>query len=419
MKEISSAYNQKLPLASTGETVESFLIDNDDSESERFSRFNLIQWWDQNRLSSAKVIVVGAGALGNEIIKNLSLLCIGNLHIIDFDKIEHSNLSRSVLYREADNGSSKSSTAALAAKDIYPKANVESIDADIVFDIGAGVFRWCDLVICGLDNREARLAINRQCFLFQKVWIDGAIESIQGIARVFQSNGPCYECTMSQKDWELIKLRRSCNLLKKEEMEGGKTPTTPTISAIIAGVQCQEAIKVLHGLSSIAGKGYVFNGLSCDSYMVEYQRKEDCFRHDPLEIVCPLDSRSDNTTINDLIARAKEDLGSDAVLELSRDIVEKFYCSTCGKEEFIFKSLGLVTEKAAICPSCANPKRDYSTFCTLYGDEHFLDYSFFNIGIPRFDIVIGRSSRSVVGYEFSGDEEFVLGRLSSAYRGHK
>jgi adenylyltransferase/sulfurtransferase len=78
---------------------------------------------------------------------------------------------------------------------------------------------------------------------------------------------------MSETDWRLLQMRRSCNLLSRAEMAGGKTPTTPTISSIIAGVQCQEAVKLLHGLPTIAGKGWVFDGFGTEAYQVEFQRK--------------------------------------------------------------------------------------------------------------------------------------------------
>ena len=67
---------------------------------DRYSRFRLIPWWDQDLLKASKILVVGAGALGNEIIKNLALLGIGHITVADMDSIENTNLSRSVLYRE-------------------------------------------------------------------------------------------------------------------------------------------------------------------------------------------------------------------------------------------------------------------------------------------------------------------------------
>src|SRR5687768_924383 len=81
----------------------------------RFDRFRLISWWDQARLSRARILVIGAGALGNEIIKNLSLLGVGQLLIADLDRVENSNLSRAILYREADNGLAKAEVAARTA----------------------------------------------------------------------------------------------------------------------------------------------------------------------------------------------------------------------------------------------------------------------------------------------------------------
>src|SRR6185437_13466903 len=89
-----------------------------------FDRFRLISWWDQAKLSNAKVLVVGAGALGNEIIKNLALLGVGNLFVADLDLIENSNLSRSILFRESDNGAFKAEVAARRAKEIFPALNV-------------------------------------------------------------------------------------------------------------------------------------------------------------------------------------------------------------------------------------------------------------------------------------------------------
>ena len=135
-------------------------------------------WWDQARLRAAKVLVIGAGALGNEIVKNLALLGVGNILIADLDRIENSNLSRSVLYRAHDNGAFKAEVAARSAKEIYSDLNVHFFHGNVVYDLGLGVFRWADVVMGGLDNREARLSINRNCWRVGRPWIDGAIDSI-------------------------------------------------------------------------------------------------------------------------------------------------------------------------------------------------------------------------------------------------
>ena len=209
------------------------------------------------------------------------------------------------------------------------------------------------MILGGLDNREARVAINQAAARAGKVWIDGAIERLDGVARVFDpATGPCYECTMGENDWKMLEARRSCALLSRGEMEQGKVPTTPTTASIIAGIQVQEAVKYLHGLETISGQGFVFDGTYHQSYLVSYTRKADCPAHDadqPVETAFAgrwLDPRR-------RLARAsrartwepKPSSNSAATCSAS------LHCSACGEEEPVFASLGKVTEVARPLPA--------------------------------------------------------------------
>src|SRR6059058_1419185 len=89
-------------------------------DSDRYSRLRLIGWWDQERLRAAKVLVVGAGAIGNEVLKNLALVGIGQVVVIDCDEIEDSNLTRSILFRREDRDKSKAIAAAEEMRRINP-----------------------------------------------------------------------------------------------------------------------------------------------------------------------------------------------------------------------------------------------------------------------------------------------------------
>src|SRR5687768_295716 len=91
---------------------------------DRYSRLRLIAWWDQEKLRRAKILVVGAGALGNEVLKNLALLGIGEVWVVDFDDIEDSNLTRSVLFRARDRGKNKAVAAADMVRDINPDTRI-------------------------------------------------------------------------------------------------------------------------------------------------------------------------------------------------------------------------------------------------------------------------------------------------------
>lgn len=379
----------------------------------RFSRQELIEWWDQARLERSKVLVIGAGALGNEILKNLALVGIGSVFIADLDRIENSNLARSVLFREDDIGKPKAEVAAARVKAMHPGTRARAFDGNVVHDLGLGVFRWADVVICGLDNREARVAVNRACQKVGRAWIDGAIERLDGLVRMFRPGlGACYECTMNEIDWQMLEARRSCALLSREEMLEGHTPTTATISSIVAGFQCQEMLKYLHGREVRSGAGLTINGQSGEVYSVSYPRKEDCLAHETLGEIIELPDRSSDITLGDLLARVRADLGPDATIELSREVIRQLECPKCGEAETVFVSLGKVSEEQGRCPACGE-MRFPQLLHSVGGQEDFLDLTPAEIGLPPFDILVGRSGPRAVGYLMAGDERAVLGELAA------
>ena len=388
---------------------------DDTATEDRFARFRLIGWWDQERLAKARVVVIGAGALGNEILKNLALLGLKNVFVADRDRIENSNLSRSILFRERDCGRPKAVVAAERAAEIYPDIRVQPFAGNIVYDLGQGIYRWADVILGGLDNREARVAINLATARAGKVWIDGAIERLDGVARVFDpATGPCYECTMGENDWKMLEARRSCALLSRDEMELGKVPTTPTTASIIAGIQVQEAIKYLHGLETIAGQGFVFDGTRHQSYLVNYTRKPDCPAHDADLPVETLPWQVGSTRTGDLLERVRRDLGRYAVIEIGRDVLASLHCSKCGEDEPVFASLGQVTEAQGRCPRCQQPRAP-TLLHTIDGRRtDLLDMTMGAIGVPPWDVLCGRAGMDQRFYEFGGDRDVVLGPLAAA-----
>ncbi len=380
------------------------------ASDDRFSRFRLIGWWDQERLLRARVLVIGAGALGNEIVKNLALLGVGRVVIADRDRIELSNLSRSVLFRENDCGQSKAEIAVRRARELFPHMRAQAFDGNIVYDLGLGIYRWADVILGGLDNREARVAINQAAAKVGKVWIDGAIERLDGVARVFDpANGPCYECTMSEVDWKMLAARRSCALLSRDEMEIGRVPTTPTTSSVIAGIQVQEAVKLLHGLPTIAGQGFIFDGTNHQSYLVSYARLEDCPSHDasgPIDVV-PWSVAE--TTVGTLLDRVRTDLGPNAVIEVNHDLLASLTCPNCERAYERFESLGKVTESDGLCPQCGAPCTP-NMYHTI-GAELPAEKTLAELGVPAWDIVAGRCGMNERYYEFAGDRARMLGSL--------
>lgn len=379
-------------------------------EEDRFHRFRLIEWWDQEKLAGARILVAGAGALGNEVLKNLALLGTGRVFVADMDDIETSNLSRAVLFRDGDEGRPKAETAARRARELYPPLRIRAARANVVHDLGLGLFRWADVVLGALDNREARLAINRASRRVNRTWIDGGIEQLSGIARVFRPGGPCYECTMTETDWKMLEMRHSCSLLNRQLMEFGKTATTPTTAAVVAGIQCQEALKLLHGKETLDGGGYVFEGLHHTSYRVQYQSKPDCMSHDTFEDIRETAWSAAGTTLREALERVRRDLGASAVIDFPRELLASLDCPTCGRSERLFRPLSSVTEEEGRCP-CGG-RRAPRLFHSVTGREDFLERTLGEIGVPPWDILAGRCGERIEGYELSADREFVLGDLA-------
>ena len=377
----------------------------------RFSRFELISWWDQERLSRARVLVIGAGALGNEIVKNCALLGVGSILIADMDTIENSNLSRSVLFREKNNGEYKAEAACRAARDIYPEIKARAMAGNVVYDLGLGAYLWADVILGGLDNREARVAVNRGAAFAGRAWIDGAIEVLSGLVRVFDpARGPCYECTMSETDWKILESRRSCALLSREEMELGRVPTTPTTGSIIAGLQVQEAVKLLHGIEAMSGRGLSYDGLTGQWHSITYPRKPDCYGHEQAGEVVKTGRGAAGLTVGELLSEARQALGREAVVELSRDVISGLICTVCGTREEKFASLGRVTEAEAVCPGCGQIRAP-ETLLTLGLEEGLEDRTLADMGVPYYDVVTARNEEKSLSFMLDGDEDLILGDL--------
>lgn len=391
----------------SSEKVNKIIIDNE--VEDRYSRFRLIPWWDQEKLKSTKVILIGAGALGNEILKNLALLGVGHVLIIDIDRIENSNLSRSILYREYDEGKYKAQVAADRVKEINPDINVYWLDANVVFDLGLGVFRWADIVFGGLDNREARLAVNQACWKVGIPWIDGSIEVMFGTVKVFvPPNTACYECTMNKEDFRLLNIRRSCKLLTRNEMLEGKVPTTPTLASIIAGIQVHEALKLIHDreeLPSLAGKGLFFNGLNHDSYIINYDKKELCLSHEYYSPIIDLPFRVARTTLLDVLQHIRNDMGNETNLELEKEMIYALNCENCSAKIDTYKSLGQVSERDAYCRKCNRVMMPEMTH-TITGNEVFLNKTLEDLGIPKMEIIAARNNEKTLFFELSGDKNY-------------
>ena len=377
-------------------------------DADRYGRLRLIPWWRQEKLAAAKVLVVGAGALGNEVLKNLALLGVGTVLVIDLDRVEPSNLSRSVLFRAEDGGQPKAEVAARRAREINPEVTIRAWHGDVITDLGLGTFAAVDVVIGCLDNREARLWVNRQCWKVGTPWVDAGIQEIQGVVKVFvPPDSACYECAMTERDYQLLNLRYSCPLLRREDILAGKVPTAPTIASMMAALQVQEALKLIHGLPVAAGSALVFNGVTNQFYTTLLPRREDCLSHEtfPAPEAVGLGHAA---AVTSLFAEARRTLSGPLTLALDRDLVTTIGCPRCGWQVVVNRPRTRVGQAEAVCPLCREPGRP-ETVSAVEEDSPLAALPLAEVGIPPYDIVRVDGEDGSGFFLLAGDRASVLG----------
>ena len=373
--------------------------------TDRLGTFDFISWWDREVVENTKVLVVGAGALGNEVIKNLTLMGVGYIYIIDFDTIEAANLSRSPLFRESDSGREKAEVAAARAKELNPNVHVQYLHGDVTTQLGLGVFRRMDVIIGCLDNREARLAVNRFSYWVDRPWVDGAIQELLGLVRTFiPGDGACFECSLTEQARRDLAIRYSCPLLARQNVLLGKVPTTPTISSIIGAMQSQEALKIIHGMPVESGKVVHFNGMLNKMHTTAYRFREDCESHWNYGEITELPARAETTTMEEILRIARTDLGADALIELDQELVLALDCPICMTVEKILRPISEVSFEAAHCPVCST-LRDTQMTHVITGDEPFLHRTLACLGIPPLHILRAYNTQEYRFYELTGDLE--------------
>lgn len=373
---------------------------------DRYARQRLIKWWSQERLSTARVLVAGAGALGNELLKNLALLGIGHITIIDFDHIEPSNLSRTVLFREADIGQSKAKTAAAALLRLNPHLGITAIHGDLFYDIGLGYYRHSHLIIGCLDNLAARAQVGYQAALAGIPFLDGGIWAMGGEVRwLLAGDGPCFDCTMNASDRAHADERRSCTGFRDPTLpEQPTVPTVATTAATISGILAQEAAKYLCQQPILAGKSIVYNGQNLTLHRAELSRNPACpSPHHSYTHVQEIPFRATDLTAGQLLALAQHHAPHQPwQLELGRDFLPAFHCPHCGRSQTVQRPLGQVLETERRCPHC-DTWRHAEIIRTITPGSPYAAWPLSHLGVPPGEVLALHHGAELYLYELTAD----------------
>ena len=386
--------------------------------------FTLLSWFKKEKVKNAKVLVAGAGALGNEVVKDLALFGIGHIYVVEFDQIEITNLTRSVLFREEDvhNHSYKAEIVAKRAMEINPQIKVTPIVGNLFSEVGFGLYRAVDVVIGCLDSRLARYLLNRLCMRAGKTWIDGSIENLTGTVKVYTPGINCYECGLSREEFNIIMLRTGCADVVRTQSSAGRVATTPISASIIGAMQVQEAMKILHldsddksQFKTLQGKMLRYEGMTNSMNIYKYSSwKKNCPAHERWENVVEGKNLSALMTVKEVMEGLKLLLNVKA-LEINmrnNKFIDKIISDKPEKEFEVMipesKLDDYISNDAELRKLSYRTLFHKSFYENIDAEFPYKNLSLQQIGIPPFDVIQVVTEKGQFYVELSGDSDLFI-----------
>jgi adenylyltransferase/sulfurtransferase len=221
----------------------------------------------QRKLLEASVLCIGAGGLGSPAAMYLAAAGVGRLGILDFDRVDLTNLQRQILHGTKDVGRPKVESAVERLRDLNPDIEIVPLDTLLTSENAFQVLEPWDVIVDGTDNFPVRYLVNDATQMLGKPLVYGSIYQFEGQATVFMPGPetPCYRCLFPQPPPP--GTVPSC-------AEGGVFGVLP---GIIGSIQAAEAIKLITGVGEpLVGKLLLFDALSMDFTTVKLRWDADC-----------------------------------------------------------------------------------------------------------------------------------------------
>ncbi|TWT92631.1 molybdopterin-synthase adenylyltransferase MoeB [Neorhodopirellula pilleata] len=220
----------------------------------------------QARLKASSALIIGTGGLGSPVALYLAAAGVGRIGVVDFDRVEASNLQRQIIHGTSDIGRTKVASAAESIAEVNPFVEVECFDEALDSQNAMSIASRFDVIVDGTDNFATRYLVNDVCVLLKKPNCYGSIYQFEGQASVFAfDGGPCYRCLYPQPP--APGAVPNC-------AEGGVMGVLP---GMIGTVQATEAIKILLGLGvNLSGRLLLIDALEMKFRELKVKRNPNC-----------------------------------------------------------------------------------------------------------------------------------------------
>ncbi len=267
-------------------------------DSDMFDRQKRIKGWDQARINNSTVMVIGAGAIGNELVKNLVLIGIGKIILIDYDFINTSNLNRCVLFNIKDTKQEVYKVDAIkeACTILNPNTEIISIKKKLE-DIEKTLYTRSDVICSCVDNIESRLEANNYAYYYNIPFVDAGIDEFFGSLQSVYSEvkeAACFQCNITDLDLDIMWKKYSCTGQEIDNENGetfGIIASIISTTSIIGGLQSHQVLKFLLGLEyfkehkkwnpyigqPLIGKQLNYNGILNSFKIVEKVKNPECW----------------------------------------------------------------------------------------------------------------------------------------------
>ena len=226
----------------------------------------------QERLRASRVLIIGLGGLGSPAAMYLAAAGVGTLVLVDFDRVDLSNLQRQIIHTSDRIGQPKVESARESLRALNPETRIETFDQPLEGDALTRQVALADLVLDGTDNFATRFALNAVCRSQRTPLVSGAAIRMEGQVSVFpgQPGTPCYHCLYPQEG----QLDETCSA------NGVLAP----VVGVIGSIQAVEAIKLLTGIGEpLVGRLLLFDALQMEWRTIR-------LKADPACPVCAADS---------------------------------------------------------------------------------------------------------------------------------
>ena len=220
----------------------------------------------QSALRNAKVLILGVGGLGNPASLYLAAAGVGTLYIADGDTIELSNLPRQILFNEDNINENKADVAADKLQQQYPDTNIEAIDDMLDKELCDYYLPQVDLVLDCSDNIQTRYLINQACVNHKVPLIVGAATGFDGQQLTVDPRNDasaCYHCLFPMTEKAPVNNCQTIGIIGP-------------VLAMIAGMQCLQAIKLLTGNKVQINQLNLLDGLSNQWQQYNIKKQKDC-----------------------------------------------------------------------------------------------------------------------------------------------